>query len=138
VSLPQPRIISIRITTGPARKQPKAGDMRYLKGRMVWQIREQRRVPSGMPHAGAGLVSNGRPLWKWVDRHSADDTQWAWTSRNAKKSDTDLREYMEQGCLCLIEGRIKIDPRETNRAAAARYLNQCTCSRHPDHGRKDL
>lgn len=124
----------IHISSGPTRRKPKAGDLRYLKGRMVWQIRQQREVPQGMPHAGAGLVSNGRPLWKWVDRHSPDDKVWAWTCKNADRHHTDCREYMEQGCLCLIQGRMQILPNESNKAAATRYLAQCTCSRHPEHG----
>lgn len=57
----------IHITTAPVRKKPKAGDRRYLKGRGVWQVRQPRRVPEGMPHAGAYVVSNGRQLWVWVD-----------------------------------------------------------------------
>ena len=50
-----PRIDSIRYSSGPARKKPKAGDERYLKGRGVWQVRQQ------VKHGGAYLVSNGRP-----------------------------------------------------------------------------
>ena len=129
------RITSIRYSNTTVRKQPSNGDLRWLKGRKVWQIREPRRVPDGMPHAGAWLVSNGRTLWKWVDRHSSDDTAWADTCQKAKKHHTDVREYMEQGCLCIIEGRIAIKPLESNKAAADRYLANCTCSRHPDHGR---
>lgn len=74
-----PRIDSIIITYGPARKKPKAGDERYLKGRGVWQVRQQRRVPQGMPHAGAMIVSGSRPCWEWVDKGSERD-------RSAKKA----------------------------------------------------
>ncbi|QNJ57416.1 hypothetical protein Dolphis_110 [Pseudomonas phage Dolphis] len=70
-----------------------------------------------------------------MDRHSADDSAWDSTCRTAKPHYTNVRQYMEQGCLCLIEGRMEIDPRESNKAAAARYLASCSCSRHPDHGR---
>lgn len=57
----------IHITTAPARKKPKAGDRRYLKGRGVWRVRQARRVPQGLPYAGAAIVSNGRQLYEWVD-----------------------------------------------------------------------
>jgi hypothetical protein len=57
----------IHITTAPARKKPKGGDRRYLKGRGVWQVRQMKRVPEGQPHAGAYICSNGRQLYEWVD-----------------------------------------------------------------------
>lgn len=126
--------MKIHLTTAPKRPKPRAGDMRWLKGRKVWQIRMQRRVPAGMPHAGAGLVSNGRPLYHWVDRHSVQDHLWFRQRLGQWSPAQQLRQYMEEGCLCMIEGRLKIDPYETHRAAAARYLAQCTCSRHPDYG----
>lgn len=125
----EPKITHMRFSSGPVRKTPKAGDMRYLKGRKVWQIRQQRRSPHGIPNGGLPMVSNGKPLWEWVDRHSQRDRQWEWTGRNAKPHHTHIREYFEQGCLCLIEGRMKIDPNESNRAAAKRYIAECTCSR---------
>lgn len=65
------RIDSIRISTAPARKKPQAGDERVIRG--VVHIRQQRRVPQGMPHAGAYLVSNGRPVWEWVVKGSQED-----------------------------------------------------------------
>lgn len=122
------KITSMRFSSAPARRTPKAGDMRYLKGRKVWQIRQQATtiLPGGRR---ATMVSNGRPVWNWVDRGSESDRQWTWTSSSAKPHHTNVRAYMEQGCLCLIEGRMKIDPNETNRAAAKRYIAQCTCSR---------
>lgn len=125
----EPKITRMTFSSGPERKKPKAGDMRYLKGRMVWQIRQQRRSPDGIPNGGLPMVSNGRPLWAWVDRGTDADRQWQWTCRGAKPYHTDARAYMEQGCLCLIEGRMAIDPNESNRAAAKRYIEQCTCSR---------
>lgn len=62
------RIDSIRYTYGPSRKKPQAGDERYLKVRGVWQVRQQVR------HGGAYVVSNGRPVWEWVDKGSDRDT----------------------------------------------------------------
>ena len=57
----------VHITTSPSRKKPKAGDRRYLKGRGVWQVRQQQK------HGGAYLVSNGRPVWEWVDEDGDRD-----------------------------------------------------------------
>lgn len=59
--------ITITVSSGPARKKPKAGDERYLKGRGVWQVRQQ------VKHGGAYLVSSGRPVWEWVDKGSERD-----------------------------------------------------------------
>lgn len=58
----QSRIDSIRYTYGPERKKPKAGDERYLKGRGVWQIRQQ------VKHGGMYVVSDHGPRWEWVDK----------------------------------------------------------------------
>lgn len=72
------RITHIRLNTSPIRKEPKAGDERYLKGRQVQQIRQQVRYWTG-PHHGAYAVSNGRPVWEWVDKGSERDrTSEAW------------------------------------------------------------
>lgn len=61
------RITRITITSGPVRKKPKEGDERFLKGRGVWQVRQQKKI------CGAYLVSNGRPVWEWVDKGSEQD-----------------------------------------------------------------
>lgn len=61
----------VTITTAPRRPKPKAGDEKVVKG--VTMIRQQKRVPSGLPHAGAYLVSSGRPVWEWVEKGSEDD-----------------------------------------------------------------
>ncbi|BCP56283.1 hypothetical protein K32_49000 [Kaistia sp. 32K] len=77
------RIDSIRYSSSPARKKPQAGDERFLKGRQVTQIRQQRMhtyAGGGM----AGLVSNGRPLWELVDKGSeCDRTSEAWKAKRA-------------------------------------------------------
>lgn len=65
------RIDSIRFYTAPKRKKPQAGDEKTVKG--VTMIRQQRRVPPGLPHAGAHLVSNGRPVWEWVVKGGPED-----------------------------------------------------------------
>ena len=62
-------ITSIRYSCGPARKVPKAGDERYLKGRGVTQIRQQEYSKIHQ----AWIVSNGRPIWEWVDKGGARD-----------------------------------------------------------------
>ncbi len=68
-------ISSIRLSSTPERKKPKAGDERFLKGRGVWQIRQQEF--SRMYHAY--VVSNGRPVWEWVDKGGERDrTSDAW------------------------------------------------------------
>lgn len=67
----QPRITSIHMTTTEPRKKPKAGDERHIGG--VLHIRQQQRVPEGMPHAGAYLVSGSRPVWEWVPKGSDRD-----------------------------------------------------------------
>lgn len=130
------RITHIRFNTSPIRKEPKRGDLRWLKGRKVWQIRQERRVSAGLPGAGTYIVSsNGRLLWEWVDRGSDRDRQWAYTARHGERWMLDTRHIFESGCLCLIEGRMSILPMESNEKAAARYMAECTCSRHPEHGR---
>lgn len=69
------RITSIRYSCSPARKVPKAGDERFLKGRGVTQIRQQEYSKM----YGAYVVSNGRPVWEWVDKGSdRDRTSEAW------------------------------------------------------------
>lgn len=70
-------VISIRYSTAPARKKPKAGDRRFLKGRQVWQVRQQVKV------GGAYLVSGGssRPVWEWVDEGSDRDREHQWRKR---------------------------------------------------------
>lgn len=65
-------ITRIRITSGPDRKAPKAGDERFLKGRGVTQIRQQSRT--WMRHCyGAWIYRNGKPVWEWVDKGSSKD-----------------------------------------------------------------
>lgn len=64
------RIDSIRFYTAPRRKKPQAGDEKVVKG--VTMIRQQQRMTYG-PYAGAYLVSNGRPVWEWVEKGSDKD-----------------------------------------------------------------
>lgn len=62
-------VTSIRYSTAPAKPKPQAGDVRFLKGRGVTQIRQQQY--STMYRAY--MVSNGRPVWGWVDKGSEQD-----------------------------------------------------------------
>lgn len=71
-------VTKIHISTAPVRKKQKAGDERFLKGRQVWQVRQQKRVGEGLPNAGAYIVSNGRPVWEWVDKGSEKDRESKW------------------------------------------------------------
>lgn len=56
-------VTSMRLSTAPTRKKPKAGDTRMIRG--VLHTRRQARMEFG-PHKGAHLVNNGRPVWEWV------------------------------------------------------------------------
>ncbi|MBB3017673.1 hypothetical protein FHR70_000713 [Microvirga lupini] len=78
-------ITRITITASRPRKQPKAGDERFLKGRQVTQIRQQEmHVYPGGNGRMAGVVSNGRPVWEWVDKGSdRDRTSAAWKAKRA-------------------------------------------------------
>lgn len=68
-------VTSIRYSTTQAKPKPQAGDERFLKGRGVQQIRQQQY--SKMYRAY--MVSNGRPVWEWVDKGSDKDrTSEAW------------------------------------------------------------
>lgn len=69
----KPRIDSMKITyrTGPYRPKPKAGDEKVVKG--VTMIRQVRRVPDGMPHAGAYIYNGSRPCFEWVVKGSDRD-----------------------------------------------------------------
>lgn len=68
-------VTSIRFSTAPTKPKPQAGDERFLKGRGVQQIRQQQY--SKMYRAY--MVSNGRPVWEWVDKGSERDrTSEAW------------------------------------------------------------
>lgn len=86
----EPRIDSITYTMrrGPERKKPQAGDERYLKGRGVWQVRQQQRMSVG-PHAGMMLISNGRPVWEWVDKGSDSDRERDSSKRKAQEPPAD-------------------------------------------------
>lgn len=87
-----PKITSIRYSSAPVRKNPKAGDERFLKGRGITQIRQQcghwiwRHDEEGSRQRLAMVVSNGRPVWEWVDKGSARDrTSEAW--REAQRAE---------------------------------------------------
>ena len=48
-----------------------------------------------------------------------------------------LREYFEDGCLCIAEGKIKKLPEDdTNNLVGLFYLANCTCSR--SNGLKEM
>lgn len=69
----RPRIDSMTITyhCGSARRKPKAGDEKVVKG--VTYVRQHSRVPQGMPHAGALIYSGSRPCFEWVEKGSDRD-----------------------------------------------------------------
>lgn len=72
--------VQVRYFTAPLKKNPQAGDERFLKGRGVWQIRQQKRCWQRWAY-GAWEVSNGRPVWEWVDKGSdRDRTSAGWVA----------------------------------------------------------
>jgi hypothetical protein len=66
-----PRIDSMKITYGPHRPKPKSGDEKVVKG--VTMIRQIKRVPDGMPYAGAWIYNGSRPCFEWVIKGSDKD-----------------------------------------------------------------
>lgn len=63
----KPRIdsMTIHIRRGSPPRKLKEGDEKYVKG--VLMVRQQVRS------FGMGMVSNGRPVWEWVEHGSARD-----------------------------------------------------------------
>lgn len=78
-------VTRITITRTLKRKQPKEGDERFLKGRQVWQIRQQvMHTLPGSCGRMARVVSSGRPAWEWVDKGSDRDRKSdAWKAKRA-------------------------------------------------------
>lgn len=63
----QPRVdrMILHFSSGPDRRTPKAGDEKYVAG--VLKVRQQSKA------FGYTMVSNGRPVWEWVDWGSERD-----------------------------------------------------------------
>lgn len=61
-------MVTIRITTAPARKRPKAGDRRVTKKHgLQIRVHDMACVPGSWPRAARGrLYNNGRPCFTWV------------------------------------------------------------------------
>ncbi|WP_339496910.1 hypothetical protein [Pseudomonas sp. EA_15y_Pfl1_P101] len=86
-------VTSIRYSTAQAKPKPQAGDERFLKGRGVQQIRQQQY--SKMYRAY--MVSNGRPVWEWVDKGSEKDrTSEAWLQARKLERMALIAEAAEQ------------------------------------------
>lgn len=88
----EPRIDSISYSFARERSKLNAGDERFLKGRQVQQIRQQvghwvwRHDDDGPVRRLAMVVSNGRPVWEWVDKGSERDrTSEAWREARLKE-----------------------------------------------------
>lgn len=64
--------VTIRVASGPGRKKPKAGDERFLKGRQVWQIRQQKIVNDPL-YGWCHVVNSNGPVYEWVDKGSDRD-----------------------------------------------------------------
>lgn len=73
-------LTSIRYCAANPRKKPKAGDRRFLKGRQIWQVRQQKIVDDPL-YGRCHLVSNGRPVWEWVDEGGESDREHQWRKR---------------------------------------------------------
>ncbi|WP_288081216.1 hypothetical protein [Pseudomonas sp.] len=86
-------VTSIRYSTAQAKPKPQAGDERFLKGRGVQQIRQQQY--STMYRAY--MVSNGRPVWEWVDKGGEKDrTSEAWSEARKLERMTVIAEAGEK------------------------------------------
>lgn len=59
--------MKITISSGPLRKKPRAGDEKVVKG--VTFIRQQQYSKEYRAY----LVSNGRPVFEWVEKGSDRD-----------------------------------------------------------------
>lgn len=53
------------------------------------------------------------------------------------KDDFLLAKYFEVGCLCLLTGRINKADTQDLELAADYYMEQCTCSRHPESATRE-
>lgn len=62
-------ITSIRYSSAPTRKAPKAGDTKFVKKTGKTMIRQQQYSEFYC----AWIVSNGRPVWEWVEKGSERD-----------------------------------------------------------------
>lgn len=81
--LPEPRIDSIRYTSSKPRRKPQAGDVKFVKKTGKTMIRQQQYSK----FYGAWVVSNGRPVWEWVEKGSEEDrTSEAWKAAQAAKA----------------------------------------------------
>jgi len=49
---------------------------------------------------------------------------------------TQMREYFEQGCLCIVYGDLEVQIGMSNWDAVEYYMDNCNCSRHPESGRQ--
>ncbi|KAA8563229.1 hypothetical protein FX985_03297 [Pseudomonas extremaustralis] len=86
-------VTSIRYSTAQTKPKPQAGDERFLKGRGVTQIRQQQY--SKMYRAY--VVSNGRPVWEWVDKGSEQDRMSvAWLQARKSERQALIAEAAEQ------------------------------------------
>ncbi|UKM53838.1 hypothetical protein VL2_gp025 [Pseudomonas phage vB_PaeM_VL12] len=87
------------------------------------------------------VVDEKRP--KWVDLSSGsyklfNDTEEAiqWIEALNDESESHMREYFENGCLCILRDKTleKAPACMSNEDAVKLYMDNCKCSRHPEHG----
>ena len=48
-----------------------------------------------------------------------------------------MREYFEDGCLCVQHGDIHVPKEEPDSVACVFYMMWCGCNRHPDYHSED-
>lgn len=60
-------------------------------------------------------------------------------AKSAKNTKEDflLAKYFEDGCVCLLAGRISKPDTKDSTLAADYYMDNCTCSRHPESASRE-
>ncbi len=116
-------VTRIHYSYGPARKEPKAGDLKFLKGRGAWMIRQQEY---SRYYCAYVVNSRGKPAWEWVERGGERDRKWQSDFSRA-------RDYFEKRCHCIGSGELPVRPDECNHGAFMRYMKHCKCSVHPEY-----
>ena len=82
----KPRIDSIRYTSSKPRRKPQAGDVKFVKKTGKTMIRQQVIINHPL-HGPCRQVSNGRPVWEWVEKDGERDrTSEAWKAAQAAKA----------------------------------------------------
>lgn len=57
-------------------------------------------------------------------------------NNSEKSTESNLVDYFERGCLCLVTDRIEKHNKETVSEGLDYYMENCTCSRHPESAKR--